>query len=968
MVKPIVFISYSHKDKKDEQWKDRLVEHLSVLQEQGLLEIWEDRQLSAGADWHKDIQTALKSASIFVLLISARSLTSEYILHEEVARAIARRPEGVRIFPVVVEPCLWQAVPWLRRMNLRPKDGRPLSAGDEHQINEDLAALMEEIYLLVKRAASISTGQSFILPDPADIAISRMPDTGSRSLFGRELEMELLDGAWADPDTNIISLVAWGGVGKTALVNHWLRRLAQDKWRGAEKVYAWSFYRQGTGEHGASADEFIAKSLVWFGDDRPAAEGSQWGKGERLATLVAQQRTLLILDGLEPLQEPPHSGGPAGRLKEDSMRALLGGLAAVNPGLCVITSRLPVSHLTECELYTAKRIDLDHLSPEAGTELLKEGGAVGDEEELQQASIEFGGHALALTLLASYLRTVHRGQIGRRDRVDILKHDERQGGHAQRVMASYERWFAGKPELAVLRMIALFDRPADGLAIAYLREKSDIPDIIAPLKTVSEEDWKWALDGLREAKLIAQENPDDPEVLDAHPLVRGYFKQQLEQYYPDAWRKGNLQLFEYFSGAVPEYPDTKEEMYFLYRAVAHGCQADEHRHAFARVYYDRIQRRREFFAASKLGMVSADVEALACFFEVPWTKPVMQLTGRWRALLFGQAGYRLWMYGRLKEAVSPMKDALKADVERQAWYFAAIDADSLASICMALCDLTAALPFSEDGVKYAKQSGDLALWVSALNTRGEVLHHQGELRESREAFERAEELKVQGQQPLLGFPHSFGHRRRDLLLSQGEYDEVLDTAKRLLESSGSESFDLIDSALLYLSLGQAELLYSPPRYGEAKAHLELAMEYLLRAGRVVHIPRGRLALADLYLMTGELGKAKANLDEALVTATRNCTELHQADCHLKYARLYLELGDNEKARDSWAEAKEIIERCGYHLRDAESHLLCARLYIARGEKEMAQGSLANAKVTSEQMGYRRCEGDIKDAERRLLDL
>lgn len=141
---------------------------------------------------------------------------------------------------------------------------------------------------------------------------------------------------------------------------------------------------------------------------------------------------------------------------------------------------------------------------------------------------------------------------------------------------------------------------------------------------------------------------------------------------------------------------------------------------------------------------------------------------------------------------------------------------------------------------------------------------------------------------------------------------------------------------------------------------------LLRAGRVVHIPSGRLALADLHLMTGGLGEAKANLDEALRTAARNCTELHQADCHLRYARLYLELSDNEKARDSWAEAKEIIDRCGYHLRDAESHLLCARLYIARGEKEMAQGSLASAKEMSEQMGYRHCEGDIRDTERRLL--
>ena len=42
---PSVFISYSH---KDETWKDRLVTHLGVLQREGLLDTWDDRQIGAG--------------------------------------------------------------------------------------------------------------------------------------------------------------------------------------------------------------------------------------------------------------------------------------------------------------------------------------------------------------------------------------------------------------------------------------------------------------------------------------------------------------------------------------------------------------------------------------------------------------------------------------------------------------------------------------------------------------------------------------------------------------------------------------------------------------------------------------------------------------------------------------------------------------------------------------------------------
>src|SRR6516225_4053895 len=51
-------------------------------------------------------------------------------------------------------------------------------------------------------------------------------------------------------------------------------------------------------------DEFLDATLGWFGDPDPNI-GTAWEKGERLAKLVAHRRTLLILDGLEPLQNPP---------------------------------------------------------------------------------------------------------------------------------------------------------------------------------------------------------------------------------------------------------------------------------------------------------------------------------------------------------------------------------------------------------------------------------------------------------------------------------------------------------------------------------------------------------------------------------------------------------------------------------------------------------------------------------------
>ena len=172
--------------------------------------------------------------------------------------------------------------------------------------------------------------------------------------------------------------------------------------------------------------------FTWFGDPDPRL-GTAWEKGERLAKLVAHRRTLLILDGLEPLQNPP--GPQEGRLREPSLQALLRELAAFNTGLCVITTRTPVADIADHEGTSALRRDLEQLSSDAGAKLLRALGVKGGEAELRSASDEFRGHCLALTLLGSYLTDAYDGDIRFRREVSArLVDDVRQGVHARKVM------------------------------------------------------------------------------------------------------------------------------------------------------------------------------------------------------------------------------------------------------------------------------------------------------------------------------------------------------------------------------------------------------------------------------------------------------------------------------------------------------------------------------------------------------
>jgi hypothetical protein len=168
-------------------WKDRLLTQLGVLQQQSILELWHDNRIGAGADWYQEICKTMEAAHVAVLLISAHFLTSSFILREEVSRLLTRRQqEGLPIVPILLTPCAWEEVPWLARMQLRPRDARPLSAGNEHQIATELTAIAKEIAALMRRATpetAVANGpETDATPDAADVSTRpvRTVGTGQR--------------------------------------------------------------------------------------------------------------------------------------------------------------------------------------------------------------------------------------------------------------------------------------------------------------------------------------------------------------------------------------------------------------------------------------------------------------------------------------------------------------------------------------------------------------------------------------------------------------------------------------------------------------------------------------------------------------------------------------------------------------------------------------------------------------------
>jgi len=855
---------------------------------------------------------------VAVLLVSADFLTSKFIRGKEIPDLLERRDkEGLRIFPVIIKPCAWKQVKWLKKMNLRPKDGGALSGGSDFEIDTNLVAIAEEIASIVLRTAEMEVQKGIISLGPEKISLAKLPSTNPE-LFGRDKELKMLDEVWDNTGTNIISLVAWGGVGKTALVNTWLTNMRQDNFRGAERVFGWSFYSQGAAEgKQASADQFIASALKWFGDPEPDA-GSPWEKGERLAEYIRNQKTLLILDGLEPLQHP--FSEEEGRIRDPGLQSLVRELAHYNPGLCVITTRLDVDDIKDFIGTSVENKPLEHLSDEAGMDLLKYIGVKGADDELKQAVRDFDGHALALMLLGTYLSIVYKGDIEKRDRIAKLTKEKKYGGHARQVMASYEAWFKDQPDLDILRMMGLFDRPAEGGAIEVLRAPPPIKGLTTKLKDLSLEDWQFALNNLRKAGLLAKEDPAMPDTLDCHPLIREHFGEILEENNPEAWKEAHSRLYEYFKNQANEYPNTIEEMSPLYAAVAHGCQAGRYQEAFDDVYWQRIQRRQDFFASRKLGAMSSLLAALSSFFDLPWNQPVTELTEGAKSFVLNEVGFYLRALGRLKEAAQPLQASLDASTAQIDWKNGSSRAGNLSELYLAIGDIALALEYANQSIDLADRSDNAFLRMVMRTTLADALHQAGRQSEAESLFREAEEMQ-KDRQPEYPFLYSLpGFRYCDLLLSQRKYQEVLSRAKKFFDWR-LPSDSLLDIALDYLSLGRAHLLQTIKEgsqdFTQAAEHLNHAVDGLRQAGTLHRVPRGLLARAELYRVQGKFDKAQHDIEEAMTIAERGEMGRHQADCYLGYARLYLVMRDKDKAREHLAIAREMIEQMGYHRLDHE---------------------------------------------------
>ncbi|MCA9043555.1 MAG: hypothetical protein KDA69_04495, partial [Planctomycetaceae bacterium] len=646
---------------------------------------------------------------------------------------------------------------------------------------------------------------------------------------------------------------------------------------------------------------------------------------------------------------------------------------------CVITTR---EHLTNIEsVGITKEEKLDKLLLAAAISLLRHLQVVGTDKELKEAWEDAGGHALTLQLLGRFIARAYTDKdIRHYKQVKFEEADlERQGRSAFKVMLAYEKWLnaggkARQRELAILRLTGLFDRPISPGCLRTLRTWSfpgfwrrifsrkwwQIYRVFSPISDLTDKEWTTALNNLQELDLISLSQPStlDPQPspldlgpsLDAHPLVREYFAEQLKKEQPEAFRAAQSRLFDHLCETTkPHKPDTLQGLQPLYEAVPHGCLAGRHQEACADIYRDRILRGTGsdgYYSTKQLGAIGADLGAVAAFFDIPWSQVSQNLKESVMAWLLGVAAFNLRSLGRLTEALEPMRAGLEMRIQQEVWKSAAIVASNLSELEVTLGQLPLAVTDGHRAVEFAEKTGEWRPRRGNRTTAADALHQSGDTTEAQQLFAEAETMQAE-RQPEYPLLYSLqGFRYVDLLLAPAEraaWQMVLDEASRSeflnaqrsslndicneADRRGEKMFEwrsssdsLLDIALDHLTLARSTLyrtLLSRDVPGTLTTQITTALSALRKANSLNHFPKALLTAAWYYASLGEQpNEAKRLLDEAEQISRRGPMPLYLADVHLHRARLF-------RDRDELAKARVLIEKHGYgrrlpELADAEA--------------------------------------------------
>jgi tetratricopeptide (TPR) repeat protein len=775
-------------------------------------------------------------------------------------------------------------------------------------------------------------------PEPAPqrpIDMSRAPAL-VEEWVGRESYLAALNQDWVSPGCHVTGVIGFGGEGKSSLARHWIQQLQQDSdLPKPDGIFWWGFYEQ------PNVTEFLNAALAYLDlkDINPRQLTSVQAKSETIRAM--RGRYLFVLDGLEDLQE--EDGDDYGLLKNPDLRTFLRTFADGNhASFCLLTSRFPVLDLIDYTTYRHR--GLDSLSIPDGCQLLKNIGVKGTNQQLAEVVEDWGGYALSLRWVGTYLLDKHRGNVKRVGEIPVPNSNEPVYDRLQKVLQSYDRYIT-QAEQEFLKVFSLLRLPATDTFLrkvfdenqsgASLPPPKPSPDLLTKLlrRLKKLRDWllgrkQSALVRLRDKlevpvaelnyknfsgmiqRLIAYRIIQDyceNKSLALHPLIRIHYLGQLRQESSERIKAIHRQIGAVYQNVLPLENPSLNDLAPLIEAVHHLCQAGEYNEAYEVLWNQVFQKSRRVLT-NMLGAWDISLNMIREFFpdgDIA-QKPLVSRQGR-QAWILNHAGLCLKTLGQLEEAFPLYERSNEIDIAIKNWSNVSTGYHNIALLYADMGNLVATAAAAESSLTYARRFKQTEEELDSLKLQGWVAHLLGEIEPAHAAFQSAEYLARQL------------HQNQHLTGGSG-----VSYATHLIRRGDSAyARRIVEAALLRFEKNNYKGLSSS--YHRLLGHLEAdtnssnAQYHYNTSVQIARSTSDRGTLIEALLGRGRWlarrGESKAagdDLEEALGYAIAGSYRLHEADIRIGLAWMHHALGNLEAAQKEATKAQQMSESMGYY--------------------------------------------------------
>jgi tetratricopeptide (TPR) repeat protein len=773
---------------------------------------------------------------------------------------------------------------------------------------------------------------------------------------GRDDLLAQITEDWHNPQKHVTGLIGFGGEGKSSLARKWIETLDLQP-STFDGLFWWGFYEN------RSIDEFLEAALNFLSGGRidPRQVPSSSLRAQMIGAMLGAGRYLFVLDGLEVLQH--QEGDQYGLLTSNDLRDLLTYFARPdNQSFCLITSRAPVLDLMDYTTYVHR--DVERLSEADGVALLKKLGVLpsperrgaGGEVELAKVVVDWDGHALTISLLASYLAEKYNGDIAHLADIPIPTADEPRYERVHRVLRRYDEHLT-TAERDFLKLFSAFRTPVyesafDKVFVPLLHHNTEATEkkkkgFIARLFNFQSADSQITYLPITDiiTRLVTYRIlhcDATSQTYTAHPLVRNHYLTYLT--YDTGAPDIHLKIKDYYlsiASNIPQYP-MLDDLNPLIEAVHHTCEAGAYDEA-EKILRKKVNQENRNVLLHQLGAYETMLGLLVEFFPLgDLTKnPSVSLPESKRFLL-NRVGFCLMNLGRLSDAVPFFERNVKDNIEAQDWDNASAGYQNLTSLYAFLGTLETGAESARQALELARRAENKKYEYVSLANQAWILHLKGDLSSANIVFSQAEKLikelfsRLHYLFSLSGIKHADHLRRNNQLYyarlvtvsnkTQCEQDHwtfLLSQCHRVL---GDLDFDLDNAHSAHLNYDLAI------KIARSISHRQALIEALLARGSffskgATNFVRFRFGFYRLLFMFKKMFPTKGqkvfeynlyidqsftDLSEALNYAVEGGYRIYEADIRVALGWAYLANGEKEKAKQSAERALQMSQEMGYH--------------------------------------------------------